>query len=72
MAGVRTMSPSPNRLTCPTFRGLECHLAATDVSEVGIVAEISALITGVEFGHGNVSLLLTQRARQDLNLRPTD
>ena len=38
--------------------GLKCHLAATDVSEVGIIAEISALIAGVEFGHSNVSLLL--------------
>jgi hypothetical protein len=39
-------------------RGLECHLATTDTTEVSIIAEVSALITGVEFRHSSVSSLL--------------
>ena len=38
--------------------GLEGRLAATDIPEVGIITEISALIAGVDFRHSNVSLLL--------------
>ena len=38
--------------------GLECYLAATKITQIGIIAEISALIAGVDFRHSNVSLLL--------------
>ena len=38
--------------------GPECYLATTKVAQIGIVAEVSALIAGVDFRHSSVSLLL--------------
>ncbi len=38
--------------------GLECHLAATKVTQIGIIAKISALIAGIDFRHSSVSSLL--------------